>query len=237
MAGMKLSHPVAIKLVSLLASWFLRAWVGTMDFWFAADDPMGIPSRRKTPAIYLFWHETMLLPAYTHAREGFAVLVSQHRDGELIAQIFRRLGGHAIRGSTTRGGAAALRNMIGNARGLHIAITPDGPRGPRHVVQVGAIYLASRTGMPLVPVGFAFQDPWRARSWDRTALPRPWRPARGIFGKPIEVPGDLDRGGLEACRRRVQAAVEDVQTRAERLARQARPGRGLMSLSQVLRQD
>ncbi len=214
---MKLSHPIAIKSVALLTSWILRAWLGTMDFRFALDEPESNPRRLGRRGLYAFWHEVLLFPAYTHARRGFSILVSRHRDGELIAQVVRMLRGRSVRGSTTRGGAAAIRGMLREMRSAHLAITPDGPRGPRRVVAQGTVYLASRGGMPVVPIGLAAADCWRAPSWDMMVLPRPGRPVRCVVGKPVEVPPELDRNELETHRQRVQAAMDDVQGRAERL--------------------
>ena len=155
---MKLSHPIAMRFASLVLSGVIRGWLGTLDirtFLAEGTDPLGVPKR-----IYLFWHEMMLLPAYAYARMGIATLISRHRDGELIAQVVGMLGGQAIRGSTSRGrdrgGAAAVRELLRPRRHRHLCITPDGPRGPRRVVDVGAVYLASRSGMPLVPVGMGF---------------------------------------------------------------------------------
>jgi lysophospholipid acyltransferase (LPLAT)-like uncharacterized protein len=220
---MKLTNPALITCVSWLASGLLRAWLGTLDIRVRYDEPDSDPVRTSRRNLYLFWHEIMLLPAYTHARFRIAILVSRHRDGELIAQIVRMMRGVCVRGSTdrgkSRGGATAMREMIRRAGAQHLAITPDGPRGPRRQVQGGAVYLASRTGMPLVPSGFAFEDPWRAGSWDRMALPRPFRRARGIVGKALEVPPDLDREGLEAYRVLAQKAMDEIQDRAERAAR------------------
>lgn len=232
---MKLSHPIAIKLAALLSSWVIRLWMGSQDYRFCVDDPEGIPSRRTRPGIYLFWHEMMFFPAYTHARAGFTVLVSQHRDGQLIGQIFRMLGGRAICGSTTSGGAVAVRRMLRSAGVQHLAVTPDGPRGPRRQVQMGAIYVASRSGLPLIPIGFAFDRCFRMANWDRTALPRLSRPARCVIGTPIPIPQNLDRGGLLEYRLRVQIAMDDVQARAEQLAADPRPGLPLLSLTDILR--
>jgi lysophospholipid acyltransferase (LPLAT)-like uncharacterized protein len=234
---MKLSHPIAIKLAALLSSWIIRLWMGSQDYWFWVDDPDGIPSRRRKPGIYLFWHEMMFFPAYTHARAGFTVLVSRHRDGQLIGHIFRMLGGRAIQGSTTSGGPVAVRQMLRSARVQHLAVAPDGPRGPRRQVQMGAIYVASRSGLPLVPIGFAFERCFRMANWDRTALPRLCRPARCVIGEPISVPADLDRGGLLTRRLEVQIAMEDVQARAEQLAADGRTGPPLLSLTQILRRE
>jgi len=215
---MKLSNPIAIKTVGLLASWVIQAWMRTLSFRFALDDESAHPDRLGCRGLYLFWHETLLLPAYAHARDGFAILVSTHRDGELIAQTVRMLRGQAIRGSSTRGGVAAVMKMLRDRRTRHLAITPDGPRGPRRQVQMGAVYLASRGGMPLVPVGYAVSDCWRVPSWDKMILPKPGAAARAVAGEPIRVPADATRDQLEAYRDRVQAAMDDVQRRAERLA-------------------
>jgi len=215
---MKLSNPVAIKLAALLLSWIIRLWLSTTDFRFLLDDPSCDPRFSRRRYLYLFWHEVLLGPAYTHSRHRIAILVSRHRDGELIAQVVRMLRGVAVRGSTTRGGATALRQMMRRGQFGHLAMTPDGPRGPRRQVQLGPVYIASRTGMPVVPVGFAFQAPWRVNSWDRTALPKPGRPARCVVGRPIELPSGLDRAGLQQFRATIQAAMDDVQARAERLA-------------------
>jgi lysophospholipid acyltransferase (LPLAT)-like uncharacterized protein len=121
-----------------------------------------------------------------------------------------------------------------HGRAAHLAITPDGPRGPRRVVQLGAVYLASRTGMPLVPMGLAFDRPWRAPSWDRMAIPRPWHAARCVLAQPMDVPADLDDDGLEQYRLKVQAALDDAQARAEALAAGAPPPGRLLSLGDIL---
>ena len=230
-----MTNPAVVKLISLMASWVVRLWLGMTDIRFAFDDPSSIPHRMKRRGVYLFWHETILFPAYTHARHGIAILVSRHRDGELITQVVRMLRGRAIRGSTTRGGAAALRGMMRETRSPHLAITPDGPRGPRRTMQIGAVYLASRTGMPLVPVGCAAHDCWRIPSWDRMMLPRPGRAVRLVVGRAIDVPDGLDREGLQQARRRVQAAMDDVQQRAERLAAGQKRGTPLLMPAQITR--
>jgi lysophospholipid acyltransferase (LPLAT)-like uncharacterized protein len=216
---MKLRHPLLIRAVSLVMSWVLRAWLATLTYRFTFDDPGAAPrelSRQGRRAIYLFWHEMMLFPAHTHARQRIAVLISHHADGELIAQIVRMLGGQVVRGSTNKRGLSALRELMRRGRVGHLAITPDGPRGPRRRVQDGCVFLASRTGMPVVPVGFAFARCWRyRRSWDRMAFPKPGAVAQAVVGRPIEVPASLDRTGLEQYRQCAQAALDDVQRRAE----------------------
>jgi len=197
-----------------MASAVFRGWMGTLDVRFEPT-PDGDPRTSDRPLLYLFWHENLLLPAHTHASQKIPVLISQHRDGELIAQIVRMLRGTAIRGSTTRGGAGAMREMLRQGRMRHLAITPDGPRGPRRVLQDGAIYLASRAGMAVVPVGCAYRDCWRVRSWDRFAIPKPGSPALCRLGPLIEIPPDIDRHAVEDYRQRVQTAMDDIQRQAD----------------------
>jgi len=217
---MKLSHPIVIRLAALIVSAAIRGWLGTLDIrtiLAPRTNPM-----RQSRRIYLVWHEMMLFPAYAYARLGFATLISRHRDGELIAQVLDFLGGTAIRGSTSRGrdrgGAGAVRQMMRPGKHAHLCITPDGPRGPRRVISIGAIYLASRSGLPLVPSGMAFDQPWRIGSWDRMALPKPYSRARVVTGAPIQIPSDLDMAALEPWRQQVQDAMDHVQARAEALA-------------------
>ena len=105
--------------------------------------------------IIAFWHEHLMMMLHARYRRPIRVLVSQSRDGELIASTFSRYGVDVSRGSTTRGGIAALRDMIRSARaGSNIVFTPDGPKGPRRIAKDGVIYAAQATGLPVVPVAF-----------------------------------------------------------------------------------
>ncbi len=183
----------------------------------------------------------MLLPVYVYAKLRVAAIVSRHRDGEMIAQIMRMLRGVTIRGSTdrgkNRGGGVAVRKMLRYGRANHLSIAPDGPLGPRRKIQLGCIYLASRSGMPLVPVGLAVENPWRVDSWDKMAFPRPFSRAYCLFGAPIEIPGELDRDDLKHYRTLVQKAMDDIQNRAEQLAGGllSEKGQSLITVQQALK--
>src|SRR5262245_24241879 len=105
---MKLRHPLIVRSMALVLSWLLRAWIGTISFRaLASPNGRGGTVRMNRRGIYLFWHEMLLMPT-GHAGRGFATLVSRHADGELIAQTVRMLGGHVVRGSTSRRGLTAL---------------------------------------------------------------------------------------------------------------------------------
>jgi len=106
--------------------------------------------------IIAFWHGRQLMMPLTYRGTGAHILISQHRDGELIHRIVSRFGFRSVRGSTTRGGASALRNLIRLGRnGADLVVTPDGPKGPRHVAQMGVVQLAQVTGLPIVPLAFS----------------------------------------------------------------------------------
>ena len=165
--------------------------------------------------IYAFFHEVMLFPAYFWAWPEMQILISDHRDGELIAQVVRRLGFGVVRGSTTRGGARALREMERRVVSGHLCVTPDGPRGPRRHVHQGLAYLSSRTGLPIVGAGMAFRGPWRAESWDRFAVPRPFRAAACVVPEAVHVPLDADRETIEACRLEVERRMQEATREAE----------------------
>lgn len=214
---MKLSHPAAIKSAALLTSMAVKAWFTTLTPRVSTDDPSVQPHVACRPTLFMFWHEMLLVPAVYWAKTRVPVLMSEHRDGELINQIVRMMGGTSIRGSTNKRGALALRRMIRHARTGHLAITPDGPRGPRRKVSIGSIYLASRAEMQIVPLGFAFSHCWRVNSWDRMALPKPFGIVQTVSGRPIHVPADIDKDAMDPYLQQVQSAMDDVQSRAERL--------------------
>jgi lysophospholipid acyltransferase (LPLAT)-like uncharacterized protein len=214
---MKIRHPFWIKLFALLFSWVIRLWIGTLQYRYR---PLGANLSPRRPGltgryIYAFWHENLLLLAYHYGHPSIQVLISQHADGELIARVCHHLRFRTIRGSTTRGGMEALRQMLRASRACHIAVVPDGPKGPRRRLQLGAIYLASRTGLPIVAVGIGYDRPWRARSWDRFALPRLWTRACTVTSAPISVPPDLTREQLEDHRQHIQAVMDQVTSMAE----------------------
>ena len=112
--------------------------------------------QRGSSIILAFWHAQQLMIPMGYRGRGAHVLISQHGDGEIIARIIARFGHQAVRGSSTRGGASALRALIKLGRsGRDVAVTPDGPKGPRHVAKLGVIQLAKATGLPIVPLAFA----------------------------------------------------------------------------------
>ncbi len=214
---MRISNPLLHKLGGLLASGALRAWMATLDYKVvyhdAAIDP--IFPECQGQKIYIFWHEYIAMPIFLRGRCNFTMLLSRHRDAEILARGAYHLGFDFIRGSTARGGVAALRQMLRRSRRMHLTITPDGPRGPRRHLAPGCVYLASRLGLPLVAMGFGYDRPWRVHSWDRFAIPKPYSRARAVTSRPIHVPPGLDRAALEDYRQRVETLLNQLTIEAE----------------------
>lgn len=167
-------------------------------------------------AILAFWHDQLFLMAKGYHGPGARVLISASRDGELIARTMDYFNIGSIRGSSTRGGRAAFREMLELAREpIDLVFTPDGPKGPRHQVKDGVAQLARLTGRPVVPMAFACSRGYRFRSWDRFLLPLP--PGRGVFsfGAPLYYAAD---DSVESFRLRVQHAMaENDRAARERL--------------------
>jgi lysophospholipid acyltransferase (LPLAT)-like uncharacterized protein len=206
----------AINLAGLITAQGIRTWMSTLDhravFYDRSVDPvLGIGG----PRIYIFWHENILIPLYLRGHCNLTMLLSQHGDADILARIAHHFGFDCIRGSTFRGGTSAMWQLFRRGRQQHLTITPDGPRGPRRRLAPGPIYLASRLGLPLVPMGFGYGRPWRTNSWDRFAMPRPFSRSRSIIGPPLMLPPDLDRAGLEASRLRVERLMNCLNSEAE----------------------
>ncbi len=215
---MKIQHPLLIKAIGAAGAVLVKNIVGTSKFHFRYADPSTDPSdARKTGKrfIYAFYHEVMLFPAYYWAWPEMQILISDHRDGEMITQVVKRLGFGVVRGSTTRGGARALREMTHRVDQGHLCVTPDGPRGPRRHVHQGLPFLGSQTGLPIVGAGMAFKRPWRAKSWDRFAVPRPFSHAACVVPEAVFVPPDADREALEHYRREIETRMQRAMVEAE----------------------
>jgi hypothetical protein len=163
---------------------------------------------RGQRCIFALWHARLLPLVWTHRGRGVAVLVSRHRDGELITRIIERLGYVTARGSSTRGGEEGLMEMLSMAdQGRLLCVTPDGPRGPAERLKPGLVYLASRSGLPIVPVAAAARSARVLRSWDGFRIPYPFARVVAACGDPIAVPRGIEGETLEAWRVRVEDAL------------------------------
>ncbi|MBI3015878.1 MAG: lysophospholipid acyltransferase family protein [Candidatus Tectomicrobia bacterium] len=151
------------------------------------------------PFIYAIWHGRMLCPILSRSHRQICTLVSLSRDGEIINAFLQRLGFRTVRGSSSRGGARGLTALVREVKAGHdVAITPDGPRGPRFQAQEGALDLAARTGAPLLLTTSAARRAFVCKSWDRFLIPLPFSRVVIQFGGLLRVtPEDLRQRGQE----------------------------------------
>ncbi len=175
------------------------------------------------PWIYAIWHTNVLYSPYLNRGQGVAVMVSASRDGELIARAVERLGNTTIRGSTSRGGIAALKALVAHLQtGQPAAITPDGPRGPAFQLQAGIVTAAQISGVPIVPFHYECTRQWVAeRAWDQHRIPKPFTTFVVSYGEPIHIPAQLSAEEFEETVALVERCLlenmEVARKRAEEL--------------------
>jgi lysophospholipid acyltransferase (LPLAT)-like uncharacterized protein len=174
-------------------------------------DHSGLAARQDTgPVIYCLWHNRLALSMIVHRRRRrkLAALVSASKDGALLAAVLGRFGVQQVRGSSSRRGPQALLELTNHAKkGYDLAVTPDGPKGPRYVVQHGVIALAQVTGLPIIPVTCNTRAKICLKSWDRFQIPLPFSRCELILNKPLFVPREADEATREERRRALQASL------------------------------
>lgn len=223
-----LSSPVGIAIAAWLAAGYIRlVWATSRWDVVGRENAQGLLDSGQV-AIAAFWHARLLMMprilALAEPRPRFAMMISSHRDGRLIAATIAHFGISTVFGSSTRGGpSAALGMKTALDAGHWVGITPDGPRGPRMRAQPGVTAIARYSGAPVVPVSYSTTRGTLLRSWDRMLLPFPF--GRGVFvvGAPIAVPADAAGDTLERLRREVETALTAATATADRLCGRETP--------------
>ncbi|MBN1419883.1 MAG: DUF374 domain-containing protein [Planctomycetes bacterium] len=218
------------RVAEILLPYIIRLWCSTLRIRWHNMASFPLSPRGRGPLLYAFWHERLLLFAYTHRGHGVTTLISQHADGELIARVVERLGLAAVRGSATRGGTAAVLGMIRRARaGWDLAVTPDGPRGPRRNFREGAIALAAAAGIPLLLGTNAYSASWELPTWDRMRVPKPFARALVRAGPVIRIAPGAGEEEVERLRvdaeRMLRSLTDETDREFDRLWREASPFR------------
>lgn len=143
--------------------------------------------------VLAFWHGTMLLPWYLHGSPNVVALTSMSKDGDLLARLLKKWNYKVVRGSSSSGGEIALGIMVDYAKNkFSIAITPDGPRGPRHKFKAGAVITAKKSNIPLVLVGIGFKRKKIFKNWDKFEIPHFFSKAKIVYSDPDYVDGKLN---------------------------------------------
>jgi len=195
---MSLKDKFYIFLISLLGAVLILLLGKSLKIEWVGVENLNEIRERKGKVLYAFWHGRMLILAYTHRGQKNQVLSSRHRDGQTSARIIQRLGFGTVWGSTTHGGVESLLQMANKVReGYDIAITPDGPKGPAFKAQPGAVLIARKSRVPIIPITNSAQRRWAFKSWDGFIIPKPFSRAVVFIGKPIYVPAELSKEELD----------------------------------------
>ena len=196
------------QLLAAVGARLMRALFGTLRFRFT-DRAGVLATPPEKPLLWVFWHNRLFVMPYLFARffpgRPGATLISQSKDGAIIAAIVERFGIRPIRGSSSRGGARSLVEMRrAIAAGSVMAITPDGPRGPRYRLKPGVVKLAQVTGGFVLPVHVSYSRCWRLKSWDGFMIPKPFATVRVVFDVLHEIPATADEAEFEKQRARLE---------------------------------
>jgi len=217
---MRIRNQFANWIIARLATWALRAWFLTVrvDHRTVVDEatPYRNPNGRRRYCFCL-WHDAIVTAVFGLKTYFLSGLISRHQDGTYLAHAAQLAGITPVRGSASRGGAQATKQLIDRPE-LHVCITPDGPRGPRRVMKDGIVYLSSRTGRPIVPTTLKATRAWSIPGgWSDMMLPKPFSKALLIAGRPIEVRDDLTRDQISELAELVQREMDRLNMIGDRL--------------------
>jgi lysophospholipid acyltransferase (LPLAT)-like uncharacterized protein len=174
-------------------------------------------AREGQPVIFAVWHGRLLPLTYYHRHRNITAIISRSEDGEYIARVVEGWGYRTARGSTSRGGSSALRSLVKAARsGESLAITPDGPRGPRQQLQPGVITAAQLTGLPIIPLACGASRAWWPGGWDRFCVPKPFARVRVMYGTPRRVARDASESELLRHARELEQEMNEMIREADR---------------------
>jgi lysophospholipid acyltransferase (LPLAT)-like uncharacterized protein len=202
---------VALGLAGSLGPGLFRALYSTLRF-----EVSGRANQESwesgQPVVFVTWHGRLLPLLHLYRRRGIVMLVSQHRDGEYLTRLGQGLGYSAVRGSSTRGGYPALRQLVRELRdGRSLAITPDGPQGPREQFKPGALQAARITGAPVIPVMAGTDRGWWIEGWDRFLVPKPFARVRVTVGRPWHVPKGRSVAEIARDAEKLEAYMQELK--------------------------
>lgn len=207
-------------LAGAAAKWVLAPYYTTIRIVDSPEVRARILRHPQPSGVYAFWHSHQLTAVWHFRRVGAGTLISASKDGEYMARIARSVGFTPLRGSSSRLGAAGLKALIEFARsGRPVAITPDGPSGPRYSIGPGVIAVAQKSGYPIIPVAIGLSSFWELPSWDRFRIPKPFSRAYACWGEPLTVPPDADAATLEKLSAELRARIIALEQFADRMAR------------------
>ena len=216
---MRIKHPWLTKLASAALVMGLRAIMKTARLEMHLAPGTSPYEQSETHFVYSVWHDSMVVPIFGGKQPHTVALVGRHRDGSYVSNVLKAVGIGSVRGSSSKGGAEALRQLLQDTEGMHIVMTPDGPRGPRRELKQGLAFTASRTGKAVVPTAFSCNRAWKIKgSWTDQLIPKPFSRVYALTGEPILIPPKARREELDHFLRLVQAEMDRLNAIADELA-------------------
>ena len=218
-AGFKLTQ----QLISLLGSMYVLFVYKTSTIDLKNRKHIESLFKKNESFIYAFWHDQLLMCPLTWQSEfEIKVLISKHRDGDIIAKLISNLGFKAIRGSThkagktkNKGGLLSARQMIKSLKkGISIGISPDGPKGPRHKVSDGILSISRLSNASILPVGIGFKKKWVLNTWDKFIIPKPFNQITIIWGEPL--PALKNEKSINQIKSKLESTMYNLTKRANR---------------------
>lgn len=191
-----------IFLLVLGFTWRVR-WIGLENLRTTRDNSGRV--------IFAFWHSRILGLLYTHRFIGAGTMISSSFDGALAAAIVKRLGFRVYRGSASRRGTEALLEMLRSSRGGDLALSVDGPRGPAEKVKYGAVTLASKSGLQVVPVSYDVDRCWQLKTWDKFVIPKPFAVLTVVYGESIIVPAAADKTSIKSYAVIIENKIKNLE--------------------------
>ena len=217
---MKIRSRYLTKLIAYIATSCVRVLFYTYRISVYEVSPKTSPYAETNEASYLYhvWHDQILPATFAGKQRKVAALTSQHRDGDYVSTLLEAAGIKPIRGSSNKGGASATKAMLNLVADHHIVITPDGPRGPRHVCKHGIIFIASISGRKIIPTGFAAKRAWRPwAKWTDLLIPKPFTRLVCVCGDPICIPDKLSDADYENTARYLENSCAHAELDAKRI--------------------
>ncbi|MEZ6047284.1 MAG: lysophospholipid acyltransferase family protein [Planctomycetaceae bacterium] len=215
---MKIRSRLLTQLAARFAVFVLRTLFRTLRLEVYAPFDIEIYTSAERPETHIssVWHDQLLFSTFCVRSVNMSALISRHQDGEYLAESMRILGFGTVRGSSNRGAVAALKEMVSaGTGGTRLVMTPDGPRGPHHELKNGIIYIASRTGMPIICVASVCKSKWLVKgSWTNMVIPKPFTRTIMVASEMITIPPDLEKEEIEAYRQQIQQRMNEVEIEA-----------------------
>ena len=208
---------LVLSLAPPLAYGYLRLLRKTMRVVYRNEQVLRDARRDPGRYILAFWHSRLLMMPYAYTSERMTGMASRHQDAEMLVRTLDWFGVKFVRGSSTRGGSSALRDLVKRIdHGSDAGLAPDGPRGPRRRVKSGIIAVARMSGVPIIPLAISASPARRLRSWDRSLVPRLFSRGLFLYGEPMQVPRDADRTEQARLCRVLEERLDGLTDQADR---------------------